>query len=79
MGNLHRAMSSGAAVLDLAFGRLTKTRNHQYQRRNIDLCGYHQPNYFAILVPVMGLFLKVCNRSQLLLLLLLLLLSLLFT
>ena len=73
MGNLHRAMGSGAAVLDCPFGRLATAKEHQYQRGNIDLCGYHCPNYFAIFVTKMGLLSKVCNRSLLLLLLLLLL------
>ena len=56
MGNLNRATSSVAAALDLSSGRLKTTRNHQYQRKNIDLCDYHRPNYFAILVHEMGLF-----------------------
>ena len=51
-----RAIGSGAAVLDLSFSGLATTRNHQYQRRNIDLCGYHRPNNFDILVPEMGRF-----------------------
>ena len=76
MGNLHKAMGSGAAVLDRPFSRLATTKKHQYQRKNIDLCGYHRPDYFAIFV-YMCLFSKVCNRSLLLLLLLFLLLLLL--
>ena len=58
MGNFYRSMGSRATVLDLAFGGLAATRKHQYQRRNIDLCDYHRLNYFAILVPEMGLFSK---------------------
>ena len=76
MVKLHRAMGSGAAVLDLSFDRLAATRNHWYQRKNIDLCGHHRPNYFAILVPEIGLFSRVCNISLLLLLLLVLLIIL---
>ena len=50
-------------ALDLLFGGLTTTPNPQYQRRKIDLCGNHRPNYFLRLVPEVGLFLKVCYRS----------------
>ena len=64
MGKIHRAMGFGTTVLDLPFGGLATTRNHQYQKRNIGLRRYHNPNYFAILVTEMGLFSKVCNRSQ---------------
>ena len=39
MGDLHRAMGSGNTVLDLHIGGLVTALNHQYQRRNIDLCG----------------------------------------
>ena len=63
MGNLHRVVVSGATALDLMFGGLTATLNPQYQRRKIYLWGYHCPNYFARLVPEIGLFSKVCNQS----------------
>ena len=43
----------------LPFGGFATTLSHQYQRRNIDLCGYQHSNYFAILVPEMGLYSKV--------------------
>ena len=45
--NLHRAMGSGATALDILFDGLTTTVNFQYQRRKIDLGGYHRSNYFA--------------------------------
>ena len=63
MENLHRAMAFGATVLDLLFGWLAATSNTQCQREKIDLCGYHRSDYFARLVPEIGLFSKVCNRS----------------
>ena len=63
MGNLLRAITSDATVLDLSIGRFTTTPNPQCQTGKIDLCGYHHPNYFGILVPEMGLFSKICNRS----------------
>ena len=56
MGNLDRAMSSGAAALDLTSDGLTTTSNSQYPRRKKDLCGYHCLNSFVILVPGMGVF-----------------------
>ena len=62
MGNLHKAMGSGAAVLDRPFSRLATTKKHQYQRKNIDLCGYHRPDYFAIFV-YMCLFSKVATEA----------------
>ena len=58
-----RAITSDATALDLPFGGFTTTPNPQYESRKIDFCGYHHPNYFAILVPEMGLFSKICNRS----------------
>ena len=63
MGNLHRAVVSGTTLLDLLFDGFTTTQNPKYQRRKINFCGYHHPNYFARLVPEIGLFSKVCNRS----------------
>ena len=63
MGNLLRAITSDATALDLPFGGFTTTLNPQYEISRIDLCGYHHPNYFAILVPEMGPFSKICNRS----------------
>ena len=63
MGNLLRAITSDATALDLPFGGFATTPNPQYETSKIDLCGYHHPNYFAILVPEMGLFSKICNRS----------------
>ena len=45
MGNLHRAMASGATVLDFPFGGLKTTLNYQYRRRNTDLCGIFQWKY----------------------------------
>ena len=63
MGNLHRVVISGATALNLLFGGLTTTPNSQFQRRKIALCGNHRPNYFARLVPEMGLFSKVRSRS----------------
>ena len=62
MGNLNIAMTLGDTALDLPFGWLRTTPNHQYQRSKKDLCGYHHQNYVAILVPEMGLFSKVCNK-----------------
>ena len=62
MENLHRRVVSGATALDRLFSGLTTTQKPQYQRRKIDLCGHHRPNYFARLVPEMGLFSEVCNR-----------------
>ena len=61
MGNLYSVVVSGATALDLLFGGLTANQNLQYQRRKIDLCGCHHPNYFARLVTEMGLFSKVCK------------------
>ena len=58
-----RAITSDATALDLPFGGFKTTPNPQYESRKIDFCGYHHPNYFAILVPEMGLFSKICNRS----------------
>ena len=73
-------MTSGATALDLPFVGLTATLNHQYQRRSIDLFGYQRPNYFAILVPEMGISKsfqqKLIIGIRVLLLFLLLLLSL---
>ena len=63
MGNLHRAMAFGAIALNLPFGGLTATQKPQYQKRKIDLCGYHHPNDFARLVPEIGLFSKVCDKN----------------
>ena len=63
MGNLYRRVVSGATGLDLLFGGFTQTPNLKYQRRKTDLCGYHRSDYFARLVPQMGLFSKVWNRS----------------
>ena len=63
MGNLHRAVASRKTAVDLHFGRLTATPNPHYQRRKIGLCGYNHPNYFARLVPEMGLFSKVWKRN----------------
>ena len=56
-------MASGATAVDILFGGVITTPNPHYQRRKIDLCGYHHPNYFARLVPDMGLFSKVWKRS----------------
>ena len=56
MGNLHWAVESGATVVDLPFGGLALIPNPHYPSRKIDLCGYHCPNYFARLVPDIGLF-----------------------
>ena len=63
MGNLLRAITSDATALDLPFGGFTTTPNPQDKTNKIDLCGYQHPNYFAILVPEMGLFSNTCNRS----------------
>ena len=63
MRNLYRVVVSGATDLDLLFGGFTTSPHPQYQRRKIDLCGYHNSNYFARLVSEMRLFSKVCNRS----------------
>ena len=46
-------MSSGAAALDLTFGRLTTTSNPQNPRKKIDLCGYHCPNSFATTAQIL--------------------------
>ena len=59
MGNLHRIVVSGTAALDLLFSGLTTTPNPLYQRRKIDLCRYHHPNYFARLVP------EICHQKKL--------------
>ena len=63
MGNLLRAMTSSATALELPFGGFTTTPNPQYESRTIDLCGYHHPHYFAVVVSEMGLFSKICNES----------------
>ena len=63
MGNLHKVVVSGATTLEPSFGGLTITPNPQSQKRKIDLCVCHRPKYFARLVPEIGLFSKVCNRS----------------
>ena len=42
---------------------LTTNPNPHYQRRKIDLCGYHRPNYFDRLVPEKGLFSKIWKRG----------------
>ena len=39
MENFRRAMASVATALDIPFGGLRTTPNHQYQGRNKDLCG----------------------------------------
>ena len=57
-------MASGATALEIPFGGLTTTQNHQYQRRNIDLCGFHHSNYFAILVTEMGLFQRFATEAN---------------
>ena len=64
MVSLRRAVAFGDTALDFSFGGLTTTLKPQYQRRKIDLCAYHHPNYFARLVPEMDIFIKVCNRSK---------------
>ena len=58
-----RAITSDATALGLPFDGFTTTPNPQYESRKIDFFGYHHPNYFAILVPEMSLFSKICNRS----------------
>ena len=63
MGNLLRAITSDATALDLPLGGFTTTPNPQYETSKIDLCGYHHPNYFAILVPEMGIFSNILHRS----------------
>ena len=63
MGNLLRGITSDATAVDLPFGGFTTTPQPQLETSKIDLCGYHHPNYFAILVTEMGLFSKICNRS----------------
>ena len=63
MGNLHIVVVSGATALDLLFGGLTATPNSQYRRRKIYLCGHHRSNYFARLVPEMGLFSKISKQK----------------
>ena len=63
MGNPLRAMASEATALDLPFSGFTTTSKHQYKSRKIDLCGYHHPSYFAILVHEMGVFSKICCRG----------------
>ena len=45
-----RAITSGATALDLPFGGFTTTSHPQYETSKIDLCAYHHPNYFDILV-----------------------------
>ena len=56
MGNLDRIVISGATTLDLLLGGLTTIPNPRQQK-----CGCHHPNYFARLVPEIGLFSKVCQ------------------
>ena len=63
MGTLHIVVVSEATAVDLLFGGLKTTPNPQYQMGKIYLCGYQRLNYFARLVPEMGLFSKICNRS----------------
>ena len=58
-----RAITSDAIALDLPFVEFTTTPDPQCESRKTDFCGYHHPNYFAILVSEMGLFSKICNRS----------------
>ena len=58
-----RAITSGATALDLPFGGFTTTSHPQYETSKIDLCAYHHPNYFDILVPEIGLFSDICKRS----------------
>ena len=48
MRNLDRALSPGAAVLDLPFGGHITTPNSQYPRRKIDLCGQHCQGIFQL-------------------------------
>ena len=64
MGNLQRAVAPVATALKLLFGGLTITQKPQYQRRKIELCGYHRPKYFPRLIPDMGLFPKVCIETN---------------
>ena len=47
-------------------GQLSWTSNllDSQQPETTDLCDYYRPNYFAILVLVMGLLSDACNRSQ---------------
>ena len=64
MGNLHWAVASWATAMDVPFGGLTTTPIPQHQMRKIDLLGYHCPNYFARLVPEMGLFWKNLREAD---------------
>ena len=59
MENSLRTTTSGATALDLPFGGFTTTPKPQYESSEIDLCGYRDPDYFAIIVPEMGLFSKI--------------------
>ena len=59
MANFLRAIKSGATALDLPFGGFTTTPNPQYESRKLDLCGYHHPNNFAILVSKMDIFFPI--------------------
>ena len=63
MGNLLRAVTSLTTALDLPFGGFTIIPNPKYESRKIDLCSYHHPSYFAMLVPEICLFSKICSRS----------------
>ena len=63
MGKIHWAVASGATAVDLPFGGLTTTPNPHYHRRKIGLCACHCPNYFARLVPAIGLFTNVWGRT----------------
>ena len=63
MGNLHRSVAFGATALNLRYGEPTPIKTIIIKNRKIDLCGYHHPNYFARLVPEMGIFSKVLSRS----------------
>ena len=58
-------MTSRPAALDLPFVGFATTLNHQFQRRNIDLCGcYQHSNYFAILVPEWVYFQKFATEAN---------------
>ena len=57
-GKFHRVVVSVATALDLLFGGFTTTQKFQYQRKKLDLCGYHHPTYFAKSVPENGCIFK---------------------
>ena len=63
MGNLLRPITYDATALGLPLCGFTTTLNPQYETSKIDLCGYHHPNYFAILQPIFQPFVTETNNE----------------